>query len=70
MLENDIFAGILKVNDQNMKIRIQYPDPDMDSLFRGMDPGIRIRIRIRIHHKMSWIRNIAQNYHATSSSSF
>ena len=72
----------MKVNDENIKIRIQYPDPnpdmysdpdmdsdpdpDMDSLLRGMDPGIRIRIRI--HHKMSWIRNIAHNYRATSSS--
>jgi hypothetical protein len=31
--------------------RIQDPDPD--PLVRGMDP----RIRIRIHPKMSWIRN-------------
>ncbi len=28
-------------------------DPDLDPLVRGMDP----RIRIRIHTKMSWIRN-------------
>ncbi len=41
------FAGILKVNDENSRIRIQDPDP----LLRGMDP------RIRIHPKMSWIRN-------------
>jgi hypothetical protein len=80
VLKNYVFPGILKVNDENIKIRIQYPnpdmysdpdmdsdpDPDMDSLLRGMDPGIRIRIRI--HHKMSWIRNIAHNYRATSSS--
>ena len=36
------FASILKVNDENRRIRI-----------RGMEP----RIRIRIHPKMSWIRN-------------
>jgi hypothetical protein len=32
-----------------------HPDPnsDLDPLVRGMDP----RIRIRIHTKMSWIRN-------------
>jgi hypothetical protein len=39
----------LKVNDENSRIRIQDPDP----LVRGMDP------RIRIHPKMSWIRNTA-----------
>jgi hypothetical protein len=48
-----VFAGILKVNDENSRIRIQDPDP----LVRGMDP----RIRIRIHPKMSWIRNTATN---------
>jgi hypothetical protein len=30
----------------------------MDLLVRGMDP--RIQIRIRIHPKMSWIRNTAK----------
>jgi hypothetical protein len=47
----------LKVNDENRRIRIQDPDPDPnpdpDPLVRGMDPWIRIRI----HPKMSWIRN-------------
>ncbi len=45
----------MKVNDENSKIRIQDPDPnpDPDPLVRGIDP----RIRIRIHPKMSWIRN-------------
>jgi hypothetical protein len=43
------FVGILKVNDEKSRIRIQDPDP----LVRGMDP----RIRIRIHSKMPWIRN-------------
>jgi hypothetical protein len=38
------FAGILKVNDENGRIRIKDPDPSV----RGMDP----RIRIRIHPKM------------------
>jgi hypothetical protein len=46
------FIGILKVNDEKSRIRIQDPDP----LVRDMDP----RIRIRIHSKMSWIRNTAQ----------
>jgi hypothetical protein len=40
---------ILKVNDENSRPRIQDPDPD--PLIRGMDQ------RIRIHTKMSWIRN-------------
>ncbi len=49
----------MKVNDENSRIRIQDPDPDPnpdpnpDPLVRVMDP----RIRIRIHPKMSWIRN-------------
>jgi hypothetical protein len=30
-------------------------DPNADPLVRGMD--LRIQIRIRIHTKMSWIRN-------------
>ncbi len=51
LLKNYFFAGILKFNDENSWIRIQDPDPD--PLVRGMDP----RIRIRIHPKMSWIRN-------------
>ncbi len=41
--------GILKVNDEKSRIRIQ----DSDPLVRGMDP------RIRIYSKMSWIRNTA-----------
>jgi hypothetical protein len=41
----------LKVNDENRRIRIQDPDPNPNPLVRGMDP------RIRIHTKMSWIRN-------------
>jgi hypothetical protein len=41
----------LKVNDENSRIRIQDPNPDPS--VRGMDP------RIRIHSKMSWIRNTA-----------
>ncbi len=43
------FVGILKVNDENSRIRIRDPNPD--PLVRGMDP------RIRIHTKMSCIRN-------------
>jgi hypothetical protein len=36
-----------------------HPDPDLnpDPLVRGMDP----RIRIRLHTKMSWIRNTGQS---------
>jgi hypothetical protein len=45
----------LKVTDENSRIRIQDPDPD--PLVRGMD----LRIRIRIHPKMSWIRNTGSN---------
>jgi hypothetical protein len=56
-----VFAGILKVNDENSSIRIQDPD----TLVRGIDP----RIRIRIHTKMSRIRNtgkfISENPHKT-----
>jgi hypothetical protein len=53
--KNYFFAGILKVNDENSRIRIQdpVPDPNPDPLVRGKDP------RIRIHPKMSWIRNTA-----------
>ncbi len=47
------FVGVLKVNDENSRVLIQDPDP----LVRGMDP----RIRIRIHTKMSWIRNTGKN---------
>jgi hypothetical protein len=45
------FVGILKVNDEKSRIRIQDPD----QLVRGMDS------RIRIHSKMLWIRNTAKN---------
>jgi hypothetical protein len=46
-------VGILKDNDKNSRIRIQDPDSVPDSLVRGLDR------RIRIHFKMSWIRNTA-----------
>ncbi len=51
MLKIWFFAGILKVNDENSRIRIQDPNP----LVRRMDP------RIRIHPKISWIRNTVEN---------
>jgi hypothetical protein len=42
VLKNKFFAGILKVNDENSRIRIQDPNPDPDQgpdpLVRGMDP--------------------------------
>jgi hypothetical protein len=39
-VKNLFFAGILKVNDVNSRIRIQDPDlnPDPDPLVRSMDP--------------------------------
>jgi hypothetical protein len=49
-----VFVGILKVNDEKSRIRIQDPDPD--PLVRGMDP------RIRILSKMPWIRNNVSKY--------
>jgi hypothetical protein len=48
-LEICFLFGILKVDDENSRVRIQDPDP----LVRGMDS------RIQIHTKMSWIRNTA-----------
>jgi hypothetical protein len=51
-LLNYFFVDILKFNDKNSRIRIQDPDPSV----RDMDP------RIRIHTKMSWIRNTVYNY--------
>jgi hypothetical protein len=59
MLKILFFAGILKISDENSRIPIQDPDPDPnpdpDPLVKGLDPPIRIRI----HTKMSWIRNTA-----------
>jgi hypothetical protein len=53
VLKNLSFVGILKVSDENSRIRIEDPDPypKPDTLIRGMDP------RIRIHPKRSSIRN-------------
>ena len=50
-LKISFFDGILKVNDENSRIKIQDPDP----FVRVMD----LRIRIRIHPKISWIPNTA-----------
>ncbi len=50
-LNNFLPPAILNVKDENIRIRIQDPDPD--ALVRGMDP----RILIRIHQKMSWFGN-------------
>jgi hypothetical protein len=57
-VKNLFFVGILKVNDENSRIRIQDPDPNPDPLVRGMDP----RIRIRIHPKIALIRNTDIQY--------
>jgi hypothetical protein len=46
-----------KIAGSGSRIRMRIQDPDPDSFVRGMDP----RIRIRIHPKMSWIRNTAMN---------
>jgi hypothetical protein len=45
----------LGLRDPDSLVRGMDPNPDQDSLVRGMD----LRIRIRIHTKMSWIRNTA-----------
>ncbi len=50
-LNNFLPPAILNVKFENIRIRIQNPDPDAS--VRGMDP----RILIRIHPKMSWFRN-------------
>jgi hypothetical protein len=54
------FEGVLKINDEKQDPDADpdpnpdaEPDPNPDPLSRGMDP----RIQIRIHTKMSWIRN-------------
>ncbi len=48
---NKFSVGVFNVNDENSRIRNRtYP------LVRGMDP------RIRIHSKMSWIRNSEHIY--------
>jgi hypothetical protein len=49
VIYNKNFVDVLKVTDENMR------DPDPDPLVRGMDPRIRIRIKI------SWIRNTNVN---------
>jgi hypothetical protein len=48
---NLFFNGLLKVNDENNRIRIQAPNPD--PLVSSMDQ----RIRIRQKAKMLWIQN-------------
>jgi hypothetical protein len=51
VLKNKFFAGILKVIDENSRVRIQDPDP----LFRGMDPRIRIHTQ-GFGSGSAWIR--------------
>jgi hypothetical protein len=50
MFENDVKVPS-KSNTHLDRDPAPNPDPDLSG--RGMDP----RIRIRIHNKMSWIRN-------------
>jgi hypothetical protein len=52
MFKKIIFVTILKVNDENRRIRVRIR---IRILIRSMDP------RIRIHNKMSWIRNTGTN---------
>ncbi len=54
MLKYSFFASILKVNEENGRIRIWDPDPNPDPLVRGMDH--------RIHPKISLIRNTAKRF--------
>ncbi len=62
---NQVFFGIL---GRSMTKIAPDPHPDPDPLVRGMDP--RIQIRIRIHPKMSWIRNTERKYRSQLSSFF
>jgi hypothetical protein len=45
-----VFVGILKVNDEKSRIRIQDSDSDPDPLVRGMDPRIRIQNVMDLEH--------------------
>jgi hypothetical protein len=54
VLKNLVFAGILMVNDENSRIRIQDPDP----LVRGMDPLIQIRIHPKCHGSATLIKSV------------
>ncbi len=50
MLKNLFFAGTLKVNDENWRIRIQDPDPwdpDPDPPQNDMDPQHCYQLRYR-----------------------
>jgi hypothetical protein len=62
VLKNYFFAGILKVSDENSRIRIQDPDP----LVKGMDPRIRIRIHTKNfmdpEHCLQWKVFLSQSY--------
>ncbi len=44
---------MLRIRIHQIYVFLALLDPDPDPLVTGMDP----RIRIRIHTKMSWIRN-------------
>jgi hypothetical protein len=54
-LKNDV-----NVPSKSNKQKNFYPEPNPDPLVRGMDP------RIRIHTKMSWIRNTDQHIPVSS----
>ncbi len=51
-LKNDVNVPVFRI-----RMFLGLPDPQPDTLVRGMDPMIQIRIRIRT--KMSRIRNNA-----------
>ncbi len=52
--KNLFFVGILKVNDENRRIRIRIRIR-IHSLVRGMDPRIRIRIHTKCHGSVTLV---------------
>ena len=48
VLKNLFFAGILKVNDENSRIRIQDPDADPDPPQNVMDPQHCLKLSTRV----------------------
>jgi hypothetical protein len=52
-LKNNFLVGILKVNDENSRIRNRIR-------IHKSEAWPRIQIRIRIHIKMLWFRNTAR----------
>ncbi len=57
-LKNDVNVPVFQIRILSIRMFLGLPDPNMDPLFRGTDPRIRIRIRT----KMSRIRNTVNNF--------